>query len=136
MFEENAKRYEFRRLVENRRYEFWITASTAIGEGQSSIKVMRTLSSKGKVIRALASRLRAAIFELEFCFSAAENIRFFANRRRHREYAAHVGMQRGRNAETGARVEKIQRFWFTARREVSETVIVKLRARLRPNLKL
>uniref|UniRef100_T1JAC9 Down syndrome cell adhesion molecule-like protein Dscam2 n=1 Tax=Strigamia maritima TaxID=126957 RepID=T1JAC9_STRMM len=38
--------YDFKGLVKNHRYEFWVTSSTSIGEGQSTKMVSVTLTSK------------------------------------------------------------------------------------------
>ncbi|XP_065220184.1 cell adhesion molecule Dscam1-like isoform X2 [Planococcus citri] len=46
VFGDEITRHIFRKLTEFHKYEFWITASTIIGEGQSSIKVSQVLSSQ------------------------------------------------------------------------------------------
>ena len=39
---------EARRLLENQTYEFWVTASTAVGEGPPSVKVKQRPVSRGE----------------------------------------------------------------------------------------
>ena len=50
MFGDRELTYEVRRLKEFQQYEFWVTASTIIGEGQSSIKVPQAPVSRGIII--------------------------------------------------------------------------------------
>ena len=49
MFGDREHTYEVRRLKEYQQYEFWVTASTIIGEGQNSIKVPQAPVSRGDV---------------------------------------------------------------------------------------
>lgn len=49
VFGDRELTYEVRRLKEFQQYEFWVTASTIIGEGQSSIKVPQAPVSRGEV---------------------------------------------------------------------------------------
>jgi hypothetical protein len=49
VFGDRELTYEVRRLKEFQQYEFWVTASTIIGEGQSSIKVPQAPVSRGEI---------------------------------------------------------------------------------------
>jgi hypothetical protein len=49
VFGDRELTYEVRRLKEFQQYEFWVTASTIIGEGQSSIKVLQAPVSRGDI---------------------------------------------------------------------------------------
>jgi hypothetical protein len=48
VFGDRELTYEVRRLKEFQQYEFWVTASTIIGEGQSTIKVPQAPVSRGE----------------------------------------------------------------------------------------
>lgn len=40
---------EIRKLTENKRYEFWLTANTRAGEGEATSLVVQTTKMKGKL---------------------------------------------------------------------------------------
>lgn len=48
IFGDREVMFEVRRLKEFQRYEFWVTASTRVGEGLSSTKVSQAPISRGK----------------------------------------------------------------------------------------
>ncbi|XP_039278210.1 Down syndrome cell adhesion molecule-like protein Dscam2 isoform X4 [Nilaparvata lugens] len=65
-FEDDVHAYECRRLKEFQRYEFWVSASTSIGEGQPSVKITQTPLSRvpariasfsGRVVGTAGSKL-------------------------------------------------------------------------------
>lgn len=49
MFGDKSTKIEVRRLKEFQRYEFWVTASTVVGEGQPSFRVNQSPNSRGKL---------------------------------------------------------------------------------------
>lgn len=48
VFGDKNRKIEIRRLKEFQRYEFWVAASTVVGEGQPSFRVNQSPSSRGK----------------------------------------------------------------------------------------
>lgn len=48
-FEDEIHAYECRRLKEFQRYDFKVSASTSVGEGQASIKVTQAPLSRGNI---------------------------------------------------------------------------------------
>jgi hypothetical protein len=48
VFGDRELTYEVRRLKEFQQYDFWVTACTIIGEGQSSMKVLQAPVSRGE----------------------------------------------------------------------------------------
>lgn len=51
VFGDKSTKIEMRRLKEFQRYEFWVTASTVVGEGQPSYRVNQSPNSRGKNTR-------------------------------------------------------------------------------------
>lgn len=47
VFGDTTQMYECRRLKEFQRYEFWVTASTSVGDGEPSKKVSKSPVSRG-----------------------------------------------------------------------------------------
>lgn len=39
---------EIRKLIENKRYEFWLTANTRAGEGEATSLLVQTTTTRGK----------------------------------------------------------------------------------------
>jgi hypothetical protein len=50
VFGDRELSFEARRLKEFSRYEFWVTACTAVGEGQPSVKVSQSPVSRGNTL--------------------------------------------------------------------------------------
>lgn len=50
MFGDKNTKIEIRRLKEFQRYEFWVTASTVVGEGQPSFRVNQNPNSRGECV--------------------------------------------------------------------------------------
>lgn len=48
VFGDNVHIYECRRLKEFQRYDFWVSASTSVGEGEPSKKITKSPMSRGK----------------------------------------------------------------------------------------
>lgn len=48
VFGDKNTKIEVRRIKEFQRYEFWVTASTVVGEGQPSFRVNQSPNSRGK----------------------------------------------------------------------------------------
>jgi hypothetical protein len=65
VFGDRELTYEVRRLKEFQQYEFWVTASTIIGEGQSSIRVPQAPISRGEVSSQIKFLLKVCKYPLK-----------------------------------------------------------------------
>lgn len=62
----NPMIFEHRGLNENQLYDFWVSASTAVGEGEPTPMVQQTTSSRGKRVYYFVSFLLLNLINLIF----------------------------------------------------------------------